>query len=37
MAYPRARRDTYFVQDCVTVEKVAQLVRLATLVPAHVV
>jgi hypothetical protein len=36
-AYLRVRRDTYFVQDCVTVEEVARLVDLAILVPAHLV
>jgi hypothetical protein len=30
--YLRVRRGTYFIQDCATVEEVAQLVDLATLV-----
>ena len=31
--YLRVRRGSYFVQDCATVEEVAQLVDLASLVP----
>jgi hypothetical protein len=33
--YLRGRHGTYFAQDCTTVEEVAQLVDLASLVPEH--